>query len=419
MEATTMGAEPARPFKYDPFAKAVMQDPLPFYKVLRRDHPAYYVPEYDTFFFSRFNDIVEMLSYVDNTFLESEGSLPTPAMLRAHHNDAGPPPAPPSDPFPSAQRFGMPVYGEIRRAQGAPLKPGAAQSMAGFVRDLANARLDALLPTGRFDLTREYGGIVSASVIMKLLDLPLDLAAEALDTVNSGSRTDPETGGVDAAIGAAKSMAMFIPRVQERIDAGADGSVPLIDGLVRYRADGRALTAAEIAQQLVCVFIGGIETAPKIVAHGLMELAAQPDQLAAVRQDLDANVPKAVEEMIRYCAPAQWFMRTAHKPVTIAGQTIRPGQRAIFLVASALRDEREFDAPDEFRWDREIKRVLSFGHGMHYCIGVHLARMEIRVMIDTFLRRVPAFHIDTAAAVRHPSSFQWGWNALPVVVGRA
>jgi cytochrome P450 len=190
----------------------------------------------------------------------------------------------------------------------------------------------------------------------------------------------------------------------------------MIEGLFKYRYQGRPLTVAEVAQQCVCAFIGGIETAPKIVAHGLMQLWAHPDQLAAVRADLDANVPKVSEEMIRYCAPAQWFMRTVHKRVTIGGQTLNPGQRAFYLVASALRDEREFDHPDEFRWNRPIPRTLAFGHGVHFCIGAHLARMEIKVMVDAFLRRVPKFSFDMKAAVRQPSSFQWGWTMLPVVI---
>jgi cytochrome P450 len=128
-------------------------------------------------------------------------------------------------------------------------------------------------------------------------------------------------------------------------------------------------------------------------------------------------VPRAAEEIIRYCAPAQWFMRTAHKPVTVAGQEIKPGQRAFYLVASALRDEREFDQADKFIWDRPIERVLSFGHGIHYCIGVHLARMEVQVMIQRFLERVPRYTIDRERMVRYPSSFQWGWNEIPVEIG--
>ena len=100
------------------------------------------------------------------------------------------------------------------------------------------------------------------------------------------------------------------------------------------------------------VFIGGTETVPKIVAHGLWELGRRPDQMAAVRADLDAKCRVAREEMIRYCAPAQWFARTVRKPFTIHDTTIEPGQRIITLLASANRDEREYADPDEFVWDR-------------------------------------------------------------------
>jgi cytochrome P450 len=411
-----MSAGQDQMFSYDPFSTAVMADPLPFYKVLRRDHPVFYAPKYDGYFFSRFEDILELLSFVDNTFMESEGSLPTPAALR-RKNESAPPLPPPEGPFPLAQRFGMPIYGEVRRAHVKPLMPHSVAVLTEFVHNLANTRLDLLLPTGRFNLTRDYGGLVSSSVVMHLMGMPLDLAGRALDIVNSGTRTDPEFGGFDSAAVAQEAIRFYMPYVQARFDAGADDSVPMIDGLFKYRYRGRPLTVPEVAQQCVCAFIGGIETAPKIVAHGLMALWTHPDQLAAVRSDLDANVPKVSEEMIRYCAPAQWFMRTVHKRVTVGGQTINPGQRAFYLVASALRDEREFDHPDEFRWNRHIPRTLAFGHGVHFCIGAHVARMEIKVMVDAFLRRVPRFGFDMKAAVRQPSSFQWGWSTLPVVVG--
>ena len=154
------------------------------------------------------------------------------------------------------------------------------------------------------------------------------------------------------------------------------------------------------------VFIGGTETVPKIVAHGLWELGRRPDQMAAVRADLDANVPKAREEMIRYCAPAQWFARTVRKPFTIHDTTIEPGQRIITLLASASRDEREYTDPDEFIWDRPIERLLAFGRGQHFCLGVHLARLEITIMVSEWLKRVPDYRIvervRVAAAVELP-----------------
>lgn len=414
-----MGAEPLRVQDYDPFSPAVMRDPLPFYKKLRRDQPVLYSEKYDGFFFSRFEDVLELLSHVDNSFLQSEGSLPTPVALAAHNAEAPPPAA--VEPMPISMRLGLPVHGEVRRAHVKPMMPRGVAGLTEWVRDLANQQLNLMLPQGRFNLTKDYGGIVSSSVLMKLMGMPLELAEQSLDIINSGTRTDPEMGGFDSGAVAKEAIAFYLPFVQARFDAGADGSVPMVDGMINWRWDGRALTPTEVAVQLVCAFIGGIETVPKITAHGLMELAARPEQLDAVRADLETNVPKVVEEMIRYCAPAQWFMRTANKPITVAGQEIRPGQRAFAMIASASRDEREFDNPDEFRWNRNIPRVLSFGHGMHFCIGVHLARMELRVMVDAFLRRVPGFNVgmfDMDEAVRHPSSFQWGWNALPITVSR-
>src|SRR5882757_11174216 len=107
--------------------------------------------------------------------------------------------------------------------------------------------------------------------------------------------------------------------------------------------------------------------------------------------------------MLRYCAPAQWFARTARKPFSIHGETIEPGQRVIALLASANRDEREYPEPDEFIWDRAVKRSLAFGRGQHFCIGYHLARLEIDVLLAEWLRRVPDYAIQTQDATRLPS----------------
>jgi cytochrome P450 len=124
----------------------------------------------------------------------------------------------------------------------------------------------------------------------------------------------------------------------------------------------------------------------------------------------------AREEIIRYCAPAQWFARTLRRPFTIHDTTINPGQRIITLLASAGRDEREYPEPDEFIWNRPIERLLSFGRGQHFCLGVHLARLEITIMMQEWFKRVPEYRIIPDGASRPPSSFQWGWNTVPVEV---
>ena len=113
---------------------------------------------------------------------------------------------------------------------------------------------------------------------------------------------------------------------------------------------------------------------------------------------------------------AQWFARTLRKPFTIHDTTIKPGQRIITLLASANRDEREYTDPDEFIWNRPIERLLAFGRGQHFCLGVHLARLEIAIMVTEWLKRVPDWRVVSESASRPPSSFQWGWNNIPVEV---
>ncbi|WP_083997590.1 cytochrome P450 [Mycobacterium lehmannii] len=399
-------------FSYDPFDPAVMADPLPFYRALRDRHPVYYVEKWDTYALSRFEDIWRVLEVNDGTFVASEGTLPAATVL-AKHND-GPVPDPALHPMPFHANFDAPIYDTVRRCTSPPFRPRSAGKLADRIRQLANERLDELLPRGAFDLTQDYGGIVAASVVCELLGLPADLAADVLATVNAGSLAQPGSG-VEVANARPGYLEYLIPIIQR--SRTTPGENPIADNLIAYRLpDGSAFNDVEAATQLLGIFIGGTETVPKIVAHGLWELGLRPDQLSAVRSDIDTRVPAAREEMIRYCAPAQWFARTVRKPFTMHGTTMRPGQRIISLLASASRDDREYSDPDTFIWNRPIERLLAFGRGQHFCLGVHLARLEIGIMVTEWLKRVADWRIDGEAASRPPSSFQWGWSSVPVEV---
>ncbi|BBZ11188.1 cytochrome [Mycobacterium branderi] len=401
-------------FSYDPFDPAVMANPLPYYRVLRDEYPLYYLPKWDTYALSRFDDIWRVLEVNDGTFVASEGTLPAATVL-AEHND-GPVPDPPWHPLPFHAVFDAPIYNGVRRAHSQPLRPRPVAQLEERIRQLANERLDLLLPRGSFDLTQDYGGIVAASMVCDLLGLPTDLAADILAAVNAGSLPAPDTG-VDTAQARPGYLEYLTPVVKRRRANPSDGELPVVDGLLGYRLpDGSELDDVETATQLLCILIGGTETVPKIVAQGLWELSRRPEQLAAVRADPESNVPIAREEMVRYCAPAQWFARTARKPFSIHDTTIRPGQRIITLLASANRDEREYPQPDEFIWNRPIKRSLAFGRGQHFCLGYHLARLEISVMVQEWLRRVSDYRVNGEDAFRPPSSFQWGWSSVPVEV---
>jgi cytochrome P450 len=408
-----MNAPVLHDFSYDPFDPAVMAGPLPYYRVLRDEHPVYYIDRWDTYALSRFSDIWQVLEINDGTFVASEGTLPAATVL-AQRND-GPVADPPLHPMPFHASFDAPIYDAVRRCTSGLFRPKSVSTLADRIRTLANERLDELLPRGAFDLTQEYGGIIAASVVCELVGLPVDLAPDVLATVNAGSLAQPGSG-VEVANARPGYLEYLVPIVQRRRANDGD-ELPIVDNLIDHRLpDGSAFNDIEAATQLLGVFIGGTETVPKIVAHGLWELGRRPDQLAAIRSDLEANMPVAREEMIRYCAPAQWFARTVRKPFTIHGTTIDPGQRIITLLASASRDEREYDNPDDFMWNRPIERLLAFGRGQHFCLGVHLARLEIAIMVTEWLKRVDDWRIESEAASRPPSSFQWGWNNIPVEV---
>lgn len=399
-------------FSYDPFDPAVMSDPHAFYRVLRDEHPLYYVPEWDTYALSRFEDIWNVLEINDGTFVASEGTLPAANVLAAHNGGAVA--DPPLHPMPFHANFDSPLYEDVRKCTAGQFRPRSVNQFADRIRQLANQRLDVLLPQGSFDLTQDYGGIVAASVVCELLGLPTELAPEVLATVNAGSLSEPGEG-VEVGNARPGYLSYLTPLVSERRAGRGEGNLQIVDALLGYRLpDGSGLSDMEAAVQLLGVFIGGTETVPKIVAHGLWELLAHPDQLAAVRADPDANVPIAREEMIRYCAPAQWFARTVRRPFTIHGTTINPGQRIITLLGSAGRDEREYADPDRFIWDRPIGRLLSFGRGQHFCLGVHMARLEITILVTEWLKRVGEYRI--VDANRPPSSFQWGYNNIGVEV---
>lgn len=413
-------ADTERMLSADPFSSELMRDPQSFYRTLRNNEPVKYYPQYDTYFLSRFEDVWAALRIGDNALLSTENSLPTPQYLQSHHNDGAPPfasihPMAPGPTLPS------PWYEAMRQAHIAPLRPKAVARLAEFIRETVDQRIDALIAQGAFDMIADFAGRVNATVVCFLFGIDTDRASELFDIVAQITRVDPKQGGVDFNQFFDRLTDQIIPAIVARREAGADGSNLLIDGLVNYRTpDGRALSDREISNQLTCIMIAGMESASKVTASGLMELYARPDQLAAVVQNLDANVPVVVGEMVRFTAPAQYTFRTAHKDVIVAGQEIRAGQRIACLLRSASRDEREFDRPDDFIWDRESKRVISFGLGQHHCIGKHLALLEIETMTKAFLRRVEAVEVQTHATERNPSCFQWGWIKLPVrVVARS
>ena len=397
---------------YDPFSPECLEDPYPHYAWLRDEHPIYYVEQYDMWVVSRFADVYDLLGDPDQPFEAREGTVPTREEMLTR-NDGAVPPAPLS-PVGGFTRVDQPHQGQLRGFVNQPFRPRPVSRLEDWFRDMVRADLAEVLAQGQFNLPAVFG-LWTARTMCHLAGLPSELAADLRDAINESSAAIGNPAlGLDPLDGLRRISRVARLAVTTRRDAGADGSHPFVDRAIKATFDGRALSDREVAAQLLVPLIGGVETVPKVTSHGLWELAKNPDQLAAVRADLAANTPVAFDEMSRYCGPAQWFSRTVTAPVDVLGERLTSGQRIIFLIQSAQRDPREFTDPDTFRWDRPMRRTLAFGHGGHFCMGMHLAKMEGRVMLQEFLSAVTEFDVDADAAVRSASSFQKGWDVLPV-----
>jgi cytochrome P450 len=401
-------------FRYDPFSVEAMRDPQSFYPTLRERHPAYFLPQYDAYAISRFADVWD--GFLDGEhFSEAEGQIFAREQLLVHHRGA--PPAPRLDPVDMFNYLDPPVHTRFRKVMNPPFAKPKIGELAAQITAMVRARLDEVLPTGRFDLNGDFGSFISIAATALVLRLPVADTRRMVSMVNRLVARDPDKPGRTADGDAARIELMrFFGEAVARRRVGAGPDSPFLDAMIAADVVGRPLTDDEIAIDLMSILVGGTETVPKIVAGGLLELWRRPDQLAAVMADPVANAAPAFEEMLRYNAPAQWFGRTVKKRRELAGVTLEPGQRVILLIAAANRDPREFEAADAFLWNRAHRRMLSFGVGPHFCIGVHLARLEGQIMVRELLSRVRRFSIEPEAGQWPVSEFQVGWTSLPIQI---
>ena len=167
---------------------------------------------------------------------------------------------------------------------------------------------------------------------------------------------------------------------------------------------------------LFLMVVAGNETTTKLLGNAAFWGAKNPDQLAEVHAD-HCRIPLWIEETLRYDTSSQILARTVVTDVEFYGTTLHDGDTLLLLPGAAHRDERVFDAPDEYRIGREIgSKLLSFGSGAHFCLGAHLARMEARVALTELFERIRGYEIDEASAVRVHSSNVRGFASLPVTV---
>lgn len=188
----------------------------------------------------------------------------------------------------------------------------------------------------------------------------------------------------------------------------------LVSILVHAEIDGERISDNELLMETLLILIGGDETTRHVISGGMYQLLRHPDQRRTLRDD-PACISTAVEEMLRWASPIQNMARTAMRDVVLHGETIRAGQKLLLLYPSANRDAAVFDQPSRFDVRRSPNEHVAFGFGPHFCLGASLARLELRVVFEEILRRLPEIElVDAAPPPMRASNFISGIESLPV-----
>ena len=272
-----------------------------------------------------------------------------------------------------------------------------------------------LLPTGRFDLLRDYAQPYSIAVICRMLGVPTDRGRDLLEWSHAMVKMyelDTKLAQAEAASAAAAEFAGYVRSlITERRRAPRDD---LLTRLVQARVDGEALTDAQIVSTLIVLLNAGHEATVNTLGNGVLALLRHPEQWARLVEG-EVEPEQAVEELIRWDPPLQLFERwVLEDGVEIAGEPVPRGAKVALLFGSANRDPRVFDDADAFEVGRvNASEHIGFGGGIHVCIGAPLARIELPAALGTLVARAPGLSL--AEEPRRNRAFViWGLEALDV-----
>jgi cytochrome P450 family 142 subfamily A polypeptide 1 len=284
------------------------------------------------------------------------------------------------------------------------------------VRRACTEILDAVCEKGEADLVHDIAAHLPMIMIGDALGVRAEHRADLLrwsdDMLKglSSEATDEQLGLAGAAFG--EYLAYAYDVIADRQEHPRDD---LMSILVHAEVDGERLTADDIVQESLLILIGGDETTRHVISGGVHQLLVHPEQWARVTERPEDR-PSAVEEMLRWVTPIKNMVRTATRDVELGGQAIAEGDELMLLYPSANRDAEVFDDPFHFDVGRTPNEHVAFGFGPHFCLGASLARLEISVMLDELLTRLPDLAVadPDAELVLRPANFVSGLEELPV-----
>ena len=294
-------------------------------------------------------------------------------------------------------------------------RPKTLRTMQQNVDVLARRYVDLMVERGdECDFVADVAAHYPLSVILSLLGLPeTDFPRMLSLTQEIFGGDDPERRRGESPEDQLAVVMDFFAYFQRLInDRRAQPTEDLSSAIANARVDGEYLSDLDAASYFVIIATAGHDTTSSTIAGGMHALVQHPDQLARLRENPEL-MPGAVEEIIRWVTPVKEFMRTAKRDYDIGGVTIKEGQQVLLHYSSGNRDETEFERPDEFDITRKPNRHVSFGAGIHFCLGAQLARMETQTMFTELLPRLK--HVEVAGEVTGVhSTFVSGLKRLPL-----
>ncbi len=383
---------------YDPYDVEIYADPYPVFRRLREEAPLYYNEQHDFYAVSRFEDVERGL--VDReTYISGRGAILE--LIKANIK------IPPGvlifeDP---------PVHTVHRSLLSRVFTPRRVTALEPKIREFCARSLDPLVGAGQFDFVADLGAQMPMRTIGRLLGIPEQDQESIRDSVDASLRTEAGKPMQRTDLGGE----MFADYIDWRAEHPSDD---LMTELLRAEFEDETGTVRRLTQEEVLTYVNviagaGNETTNRLIGWTGKVLADHPNQRRELVEDRSL-IPNAIEEILRYESPAPCLGRYVARDVEVRGRAVGEGSVMLFLIGAANRDDRRYPDGDRFDIHRKIDQHLTFGHGIHFCLGAALARLEGRVALDEVLKRFREWEVDRDNAKLASSSAVRGWETLPV-----
>ncbi|MFG3173270.1 cytochrome P450 [Streptomyces sp. NPDC048200] len=303
-----------------------------------------------------------------------------------------------------------PQHTRLRSLIAREFTPRRVAALAPRIQEITGELLDAMLPRGHADLVESFAYPLPLTVICELLGVPAPdratfraLSSEAVAPTSAESEYDAFV----------RLAAYLRDLIEDKRSAGPADD--LLSGLIRTTAeDGDRLSPEELRGMAFVLLVAGHETTVNLIAGAVHALLIHPDQLAALRADMTL-LDATIEETLRYEGPVEnATFRYAAEPLDIGGTAMASGDAVMIGLTAADRDGTRYPAPDRFDIRREARGHIAFGHGIHYCLGAPLARLEARVALGSLLERCPDLALDGPPSGWLPGMLMRGARRMPV-----